>query len=232
MRANALDSDYGYISTLRQRHGLPEDTPTQTDLSFLLDAIQQKREEMGMSREDWFALYPSVDSSRVVFQNMAANKELSKKEREKYSKALERLDEPRALILPIGRNMPGKPEPVVATRLARVFVNDHGVVTIPLKGIAAKQIMFGLTKIHKPEAISRREKTIKLFGKSVKVTLGSQCPACTYSADNHDSINNHVRAHWRIVLLCGICLRVEPTTSGMLSHGKEEHHLNFRDADK
>ena len=232
LRAMARDSDFGYISVLRQKYNLPDSGTTQRDLSGLLDTIQEHNVQMGMTQKDWFALYPTVKSSRKVFRNMSKSEEVVESEHQKYADALAQLDDPKTLRLPISWGMPGKPEVVMATRLARVFVNDSGGVSVPLKGIAAKQSMFGLTKLHKPEAISRREKTIKPFGKPVKVLLGSQCPVCGYNVDNHDSINNHIRAHWRLALLCGICLRIYPTASAMTAHGREAHHLVFRDADK
>ena len=232
LRALARDSDFGYISALRQKYNLPDSVPTQRDLSSLMDVIQQHNVQMGMTDKEWYALYPTVKSSRKVFRNMSRKEDILPSERQKHADAYAQLDDPKSLRLPISRGVAGKPEAVVATRLARVFVNDSGVVSVPLKGIAAKQSMFGLTKLHRPEAISRREKTIKPFGKPVKVLSKSQCPVCSYVTDNHDSINNHIRAHWRLALLCGICLRIYPTASAMTSHGRDEHHLVFRDAEK
>ena len=54
------------------------------------------------------------------------------------------------------------------------------------------------------------------------------CPFCAYTASNHRAINNHVRMHFRAILVCGWpgCYFVHMQSKKMIEHSAEAHGMN------
>ena len=60
-------------------------------------------------------------------------------------------------------------------------------------------LMIGLYGIHQYDAICK-ENARRADG--AKPTALGFCPTCSYATGNHASINNHIRAHYRLLLEC------------------------------
>ena len=54
------------------------------------------------------------------------------------------------------------------------------------------------------------------------------CLFCAYAASNHQAINNHVRMHFRAILMCGWpgCYFVHMQLRKMIEHSAEAHGMN------
>ena len=64
-----------------------------------------------------------------------------------------------------------------------------------------KCVVLGLAKLHKKEAISHRQEK--------GMDRGSICSFCCLTFSNHESVNNHVRVHWQLALMCTLCSHIE-----------------------
>ena len=55
------------------------------------------------------------------------------------------------------------------------------------------------------------------------------CPFCAYTTSNHRAINNHVRMHFRAILVCGWpgCYFVHMQSKKMIEHSTEAHGMNW-----
>ena len=55
------------------------------------------------------------------------------------------------------------------------------------------------------------------------------CPFCAYTASNHRAINNHVRMHFRAILVCGWpgCYFIHMQSKKMVEHSAEAHGMNW-----
>ena len=53
------------------------------------------------------------------------------------------------------------------------------------------------------------------------------CPFCAYTASNHWAINNHVRMHFRAIMVCGWpgCYFMHMQTKKMIEHSAEAHDM-------
>ena len=53
------------------------------------------------------------------------------------------------------------------------------------------------------------------------------CPFCAYTASNHRAINNHVRMHFRTIMVCGWpgCYFVHMQSKKMIEHSAEAHDM-------
>ena len=83
-------------------------------------------------------------------------------------------------------------------------------------------LMIGLYNIHQYDAICK-ENTKRADG--TKPTALRYCPTCSYATGNHASINNHIRAHYRLLLECSYsrCVFVEADCTKMYKHGIKKH---------
>ena len=53
------------------------------------------------------------------------------------------------------------------------------------------------------------------------------CPFCSYACSNHQAINNHMRMHFRAILMCGLpgCYFVHMQSKKMIEHSPEVHNM-------
>ena len=53
------------------------------------------------------------------------------------------------------------------------------------------------------------------------------CPFCAYTASNHWAVNNHVRMHFRAIMVCGWpgCYFVHMQSLRMIEHSSEVHGM-------
>ena len=84
-------------------------------------------------------------------------------------------------------------------------------------------LMVGLYSIHQYDAISK-ENMRRADG--ANLTALGYCPTYSYATGNHPSINNHIRAHYRLLLECGYsrCVFVEADCYKMYEHGIKKHN--------
>ena len=107
---------------------------------------------------------------------------------------------------------------VLLEYLVKVFVDENGKYLKDHTGIPFRKDMLGLMQLHRQEAICRFQ------AQSVR---GAYCPGCEYHSDNNAAINNHIRAHYRLGLICGYpgCYQVRVDGQHMWQHAKEEHGI-------
>ena len=107
-----------------------------------------------------------------------------------------------------------------ARYVARVFVKDDRNPVEPntkLQGDMHWRVMMGLMQLYKKDVMSRHQKR-GVDGKSV-------CPFCPLVLSNHESVNNHVRCHWQMALMCGLCSHIKVDCNAMIRHGRQKHFL-------
>ena len=83
-------------------------------------------------------------------------------------------------------------------------------------------LMIGLYNIHQYDAICK-ENARRADG--AKSTALGFCPTCSYATGNHASINNHVWAHYRLLMECSYnrCVFMEADCTRMYKHGITKH---------
>ena len=98
-------------------------------------------------------------------------------------------------------------------------MDEKGRKTCRPTGINVHGVMFGLIRLHSKDAICRHQ--------YCNVIVGGKCPICTYCTDNHDSVSNHIRMHWRMGLVCSFCKYIDVTVNSMLGHGQAIHAVEY-----
>ena len=89
-----------------------------------------------------------------------------------------------------------------------------------LEGDPGCTITFRLLKLHAKEVICWHQQD--------SMTIGGQCPICIYYANNHDFVNNHIRSHYQMGLICTFCYHIEVRMGGMVAHGEDNHAVNLK----
>ena len=87
-------------------------------------------------------------------------------------------------------------------------------------GDTGSWVMLGLLRLHTKDAFRQHQKS--------DIDKKTICPFCVLSIGNHESVKNHIRAHWCLGLMCGKCFWVELTCKGMVAHTKEAHHFHLK----
>ena len=107
---------------------------------------------------------------------------------------------------------------ILITQLAFAMVNESGRYSNCLTGDEYRREMVGLVTLHKRAAIYRRQ---------VNNVRGCYCPFCNYVGSYHIAINNHIRSHWRLGLLCSFlgCFQPRVEADAMLAHMLEKHGM-------
>ena len=142
-----------------------------------------------------------------------------------WKRALRQLNEYKSVTpMPESQEFKGVLPRVYAKFITRIFVkSDSKSDGRPLSNNAMmvgdeyKHVVLGVSKLHRNKAISRWQEK--------GVDRGSICAFCCLSFFNHESANNHIRVHWRMVLMCALCSRVEVDAHEMIRHGREKHGL-------
>ena len=84
-------------------------------------------------------------------------------------------------------------------------------------------LMVGLYNMHKYDSISKEN--VRRAPTDTKPTALGYCPTCSYATGNNQSINNHIRAHYCLLLECGYtrCDFVQSDCGEMYKHGIKKH---------
>ena len=88
----------------------------------------------------------------------------------------------------------------------------------------------GLYDVIHPAAMARvtARETYDVEGIPTTIKVDhAYCPFCAYAASNHRAVNNHVRMHFRTILVCGWpgCFFVHMHSLKMIEHSSEVHGM-------
>ena len=119
------------------------------------------------------------------------------------------------------------------TYLSNVFecyvTRDTGERTLILEDDPsgfAKESMLGLYYLFPHAAVSRYSVTISIQGTEKKKTFSDAfCPFCDFKISKHDVLNDHIRMHLRMFLICRVdgCFHIEQECAAMWNHGTTVH---------
>ena len=92
------------------------------------------------------------------------------------------------------------------------------------------QIMMGLASLFAHDVICKI--TMSDTGNEKKTLSKCYCPLCIYLVGNHMTMNNHIRYHLRLALVCCLkhCFNIETQAEGMWKHVKEKHNMSQGDS--
>ena len=93
-----------------------------------------------------------------------------------------------------------------------------------------KEQNIGLHDVVSPPAMARVTATETYVMDGVPTMIKADyayCPFCSYACSNHRAINNHVRMHFRAILMCGWpgCYFVHMQSKKMIKHSAEVHNM-------
>ena len=223
IHAKACDADFPFIKLLRQEHGLPKAGMTQDDISDFLSFVAEYRaDKMNDPLLRKKHIWSMGEAIEAMHRNLRQPKtDDNKVARSQWKKAVRQLQDYRDVTpMPEAQECKGVLPRVHAKFVTRIFVKPDGKPlsnNAKMLGDDYKRVVLGLAKLHKKEAISRRQEK--------GVDGGSICSFCCLSFSNHESVNNHVQVHWRLALMCALCSRVEVDAHEMIRHGRDEHGL-------
>ena len=223
IHAKARDADFPFIKLLRQEHNLPKTGMTQEDVSDFLTFVSNYRaEKMGDPLLHKKHIWSMGEVIEAMHRNLPQPKtDDNKVTRSQWKKVVRQLQDYRDVTpMPEAQECKGVLPHVHAKFVTRIFVKPDGKPlsnNAKMLGDDYKRVVLGLTKLHKKEAISHQQEK--------GVDGGSICSFCCLSFSKHESVNNHVRVHWRLALMCALCSRVEVDVHEMICHGRDEHGL-------
>ena len=114
--------------------------------------------------------------------------------------------------------------------VVRVLMDCHGNVIDCDHREYGKEQNLGLHEVISPAAMAwvmaRETHTVHGIPTTIK-TDHAYCQFCAYTASNHRLINNHVRMHFRAILVCGWpgCYFVHMQSLRMVEHSSEVHGM-------
>ena len=214
--------DFFFILEIRDRHKLPTDHINQDDMTGFLQEVGERR-AVRMSDPGLLTYHIWTIGAAIRAFNSQITAAWGKGSGvpKEWPDAIAQLKDFRENTpMPVAQECKALLPPVFARYVARVFVKDDRNPVKPntkLQGDMHRRVMMGLTKLHKKDVISRHQKR-GVDGKSV-------CLFCPLVLSNHESVNNHVRCHWRMALMCGLCSHVEVDCNAMIHHGRQKHFL-------
>ena len=125
---------------------------------------------------------------------------------EKIEKADKMLREKGLPGVPDESMVDGKREKCLARYVMQVLQNKAGVVVDSHHADWGRDQNIGLYDIISPMSMTKIERsgTTRFQGKSLPAKVGhGYCPMCPYASSNHRTLNNHVRLHFRMSMVCG-----------------------------
>ena len=214
--------DFFFILEIRDWHKLPMDHINQDDMTGFLQEVGERRairmSDPGLLTYHIWTIGAAI---RALNSQITAARGKGSGIPKEWPDAIAQLKDFRENTpMPVVQECKVLLPPVFARYVARVFVKDDRNPVEPntkLQGDMHWRVMMGLMKLHKKDSISHHQKC-GVDGKSV-------CPFCPLVLSNHESVNNHVRCHWRMALMCGLCSHVEVDCNAMIRHGHQKHLL-------
>ena len=214
--------DFFFILEICDRHKLPTDHINQDDMTGFLQEVGERR-AVGMSDPGLLTYHIWTIGVAIRALNSQITTAWGKGSGipKEWPDGIAQLKDFRENTpMPVAQECKALLPPMFARYVALVFVKDDRNPVEPnmkLQGDMHQHVMMGLTKLHKKDAISRHQKR-GVDGKSV-------CPFCPLVLSNHESVNNHIRCHWLMALMCGLCSHVEVDCNAMIRHGRQKHFL-------
>ena len=144
-----------------------------------------------------------------------------------------RLKEAQQIIksnFPMVQGMPSK-DKCCPEFAVRVLMDCEGDVIDCDHQMYGKEQNIGLHDVISPAAMARVTARETYIVDGIPTTIKADnafCPFCAYTASNHRAINNHVRMHFRAILVCGWpgCYFVHMLSKKMIEHSTEAHGMN------
>ena len=214
--------DFFFILEIHDQHKLPTDHINQDDMMGFLQEVGDHR-TVGMSdpRLLTYHIWTIGAAIHALNSQITAVRGKGSGIPKEWPNAITQLKDFRENTpMPVAQECRALLPPVFTRYVARVFVKDDRNPVEPntkLQGDMHQRVMMGLTKLHKKDAISRHQKH--------GVDSKSVCPFCPLVLSNHKSVNNHVRCHWWMALMCGLCSHIEVDCNAMICHGCQKHLL-------
>ena len=133
------------------------------------------------------------------------------------------------------RVLPGVPEGLLdddggrirllARYVMQVLQNRDGVVVDSRHPHWGRDNNIGLYDIHSPMATTKKEKsgTTRFEGKALQAKVAhAYCPMCPYASACSRTLNNHIRLHYRMTMVCGYpdCWEVLHNADHMWAHAR------------
>ena len=144
-----------------------------------------------------------------------------------------RLKEAQQIIksnFPMVQGMPSK-DKCCPEFAVRVLMDCEGDVIDCDHPMYSKEQNIGLHDVISPAAMAWVTARETYIVDGIPTTIKADnafCPFCAYTASNHRAINNHVRMHFRAILVCGWpgCYFVHMQSKKMIEHSAEAHGMN------
>ena len=220
-KVKAMQRDYPIIKILRAGLGLLFNEVNQYDMTGHMQRINAWRQSH-LGEADWHGMFIMLTTSaRAAYIRDLNNPglKLDSKTRTNYQNAISQINKfTQTTPMKRSRQLAGAPF-VYITHLAQMFMDEKGLQMRKPTGMNIHGVTFGLIRLHDKDVICRHQYR--------NVIVGGKCPICTYCTDNHDSVNNHIRMHWRMGLVCAFCEYVDITMNGMLGHGQAIHGIEY-----
>ena len=130
---------------------------------------------------------------------------------------------------PMVQRMPSgnKCTPVLVVRL---LMDCEGNIIACGHSVYGKEQNIGLHDVVSPVAMAQVTTTETYVVDGIPTTIKADyayCPFCSYACSNHRAINNHVRMHFRAILMCGWpgCYFVHMKSKKMIEHSTKVHDM-------
>ena len=113
----------------------------------------------------------------------------------------------------------------------RVLMDCEGNVIDCDHQMYGKEQNIGLNDVISPAAMAQVKARETYIVDGIPTTIKADnafCPFCAYTASNHRAINNHIRMHFRAILVCGWpgCYFVHMQLKKMIEHSAEAYCMN------
>ena len=220
-KVKAMQRDYPIIKILRAELGLPFEEVNQYDMMRHMQRINTWHQSH-LGEADWRGVFiTSTTSARAAYVRDLNNQslKLDNKTRDNYRKAIAQIDDfTQTMPMKRSRRLASAPF-IYITHLAWMFVDEKGLRMRKPTRINIHSVTFSLICLHDKDAICRHQYK--------NVIVSGKCPICAYCTNNHDSVNNHIRTHWHMGLVCAFCEYVNITMNGMLGHSQALHGVEY-----
>ena len=216
-----LQRDQDFKAFWNYRKTLPADLDTinGTDHSgFLLGRLQKEGNYMS-KKSDWKRNLMSVERLLSRIAKYANEPEKRLKEAHQMTRA----------TFPMVQGMPSGDKCTLAL-VVRVLMDCEGNIIACDHLVYRKEQNIGLHDVVSPAAMARVTATETYIVDEVPTTIKADyayCPFCSYACSNHPAINNHIRMHFRAILMCGWpgCYFVHMQSKKMIEHSAEVHDM-------
>ena len=119
----------------------------------------------------------------------------------------------------------GKREKLYAHYVMQVLQSRDSTVVDSRHTDWGRDQNIGLYDIISPMSMTKLERsgTAQLHGKGLPVKVAhGYCSMCSYASENHRTLNNHIRLHFRMTMVCGFpdCWEVCHNATTMWTHAR------------